>query len=206
MIGFFRFFTFQRQLFIFATCLVLIPVLHLWAGFAGSWLPILLSIILLIKHLLIGSVNAAAMQLQDGDFEGAEKTLGYTWRPDKLKLGFNGMFYLIKARVEFQKKNYELVEKLSKKALSFDLQDDFKAMVYLQLINIYGQRRNTNRVKDYLQKCKKLNVTQEMIKINILEVEKMVKGTHDQQKKMMGKKAQRSMMNQGFQGRGKKRR
>ena len=206
MIGFFRFFTFQRQLFIFVTCLVLIPVLHLWAGFAGSWLPILLSIILLIKHLLIGSVNAAAMQLQDGDFEGAEKTLGYTWRPDKLKLGFNGMFYLIKARVEFQKKNYELVEKLSKKALSFDLQDDFKAMVYLQLINIYGQRRNTNRVKDYLQKCKKLNVTQEMIKINILEVEKMVKGTHDQQKKMMGKKAQRSMMNQGFQGRGNKRR
>lgn len=206
MIGFFRFFTFQRQFVLFVICLISIPLLHMWAGFAGSWLPVLIAIILLVKHILIGSVNAAAMQLQDGDFEGAEKTLTYTWRPDKLKMGFNGMYYLIKARVEFQKKNYELVEKLSKKALSFNLQDDFKAMVYLQLINIYGQRRNTNRVKEYLQKCKKLNVTQEMIKMNIQEVEKMVKGTHDQQKKMMGKKAQRSMMNQGFQGRGKKRR
>ena len=56
-------------------------------------------------------------------------------------------------------------------------------------------------MKELLKKCKELNITQEMIKFQIDNAEKAIEGQHPDQKKMMGKKAQRSMMNQGFMGR-----
>jgi len=204
--GFMQFFTIQRQFILFVVSVVAIVPLHLWAGFAGSWLPVLIILILLIKHLLIGTVNAAAMKLQFGDFEGAEKILKYTWKPSWLQMGFDGMYYLIQSRIEFQKKNYKKAEKISKKALTLDLQDDFKAMIYLQLMNIYGQRKKTRKVKELYKKCKELNVTQEMLKQNIKEVGQMLKGKHKMQKKMMGRKAQRSMKQSGYMRRNRKKR
>lgn len=200
--GFIRFFTIERQFILFVICLVSIVPLYMAWGFAGAWIPMLIVIGLLIKHLLIGTVNAAAMKLQMGDIAGAEKILKYTWKPEWLKLGFHGMYYLIQSNVEFQKKNYKKVEVLAQKALSLDLQDDFKAMLYLQLMNIYGQRKNTMKVKELLAKAKKLNVTQAPLKENIEQVDQMLSGKHQMQKKMMGKKAQRSMMNQGYMKRG----
>ena len=87
-----------------------------------------------------------------------------------------------------------------------DLQDDIKAMIYLQLMNIHGTRNNTKKVKELYQKAKKLNnVTQPQVKDNIEQVGLMLQGKHSQQKKMMGKKAQRSMMNQGYMRRGRRR-
>ena len=204
MLNFIRFFTIERQFLLFIVSLIAIFPLHAWAGFAGSWFPVLIVLILLIKHLLIGTVNAAAMKMQYGDFDGAEKILKYTFRPSWLRFTYHGMFYLIKSRVEFQKKNFKEVERLSEIALTLDLQDDFRAMIYLQLINIYGMRKNQLKVKDYYQKVKKLNVTQLDVKQNVEEIGRMLKGNHSMQKQMMGKKAQRSMMSNSYMKRGRK--
>ena len=77
-------------------------------------------------------------------------------------------------------------------------------MLYLQLINIHGVRKNQLKVKEYYQKAKKLNVTQEEVKNNIAEIGQMLKGNHKTQKQMMGKKAQRSMMGTSYMKRGRK--
>ena len=45
-----------------------------------------------------------------------------------------------------------------------------------------------------------------MVKENIEEVGSMLQGKHSEQKKMMGKKAQRSMMNQGYMRRSRNKR
>ena len=206
MIGFLRFFTIERQFILFIASIILAVLLHIWAGFAGSWLPIFIIITLITKHLLIGTVNAAAMKMQYGDFEGAEKLLNYTFKPSWLRFTYHGMYYLIKGRIEFNKKNYKEVERLTEIALGLDLQDDFRAMLYLQLINIHGTRKNQMKVKEYYQKAKKLNVTQEEIRTNIKDVGLMLQGKHDQQKQMMGKKAQRAMKNNSFMKRGRNKR
>ncbi|MCH2021179.1 MAG: hypothetical protein MK207_01765 [Saprospiraceae bacterium] len=204
MVGFFRFFTIERQLILFIASIIFIFVLHSWAGFAGSWFPILIALFLIIKHLLIGTVNAAAMKMQYGDFTGAEKILKFTLKPSWLRFTYHGMYYLIKGRIEFNKKNYKEVERLTEIALALDLQDDFRAMLYLQLINIYGIRKNQIKVREYYQKAKKLNVTQAEVKMNIAEIGQMLHGKHKTQKQMMGKKAQRSMMGNSYMKRGRK--
>lgn len=205
MINFVRFFTIERQFMLFVGALVAMVALHLWAGFAGSWLPILIIIFLVAKHLLIGTVNAAAMKMQMGDFDGADKILSYTFKPDWLRFTYHGMYYWIKSTIEFQRKNNKESERLANKALGLDLQDDIKGMIYLQLMNIHGTRNNRAKVKDLYQKAKKLNVTQPQVKENIEQVGLMLQGKHSEQKKMMGKKAQRSMMNQGYMRRGRRR-
>jgi hypothetical protein len=206
MIGFLRFFTIERQFILFVIAAVALVPLHLWAGFAGSWISILTITILLVKHLLIGTVNAAATKMQEGDFEGAERTLNYTFKPEWLRFTYHGMYYWLKSTMAFRKKEMKESERLANIALGLELQDDFKAMIYLQLINIYGQRNNRQKVKELYKKAKKLTVTQEMVRQNIVEVGQMLDGTHAQQKRMMGKKAQRSMMNQSYMRRNRKRR
>lgn len=206
MIGFLRFFTIERQFILFVIAAVALVPLHLWAGFAGSWISILIITILLVKHLLIGTVNAAATKMQEGDFEGAERTLNYTFKPEWLRFTYHGMYYWLKSTMAFRKKEMKESERLANIALGLELQDDFKAMIYLQLINIYGQRNNRQKVKELYKKAKKLTVTQEMVRQNIVEVGQMLDGTHAQQKRMMGKKAQRSMMNQSYMRRNRKRR
>jgi len=206
MVGFLRFFTIERQAILFVVSFIFLFILHAWAGFAGSWLPALIIIFLVVKHILIGTVNAAAMKMQYGDFEGAERLLKYTWKPSWLRFTYHGMYYLIKGRIEFNKKNYKEVERLTNIALKLDLQDDFKAMLYLQLINIYGMRKNQMKIKEYYQLAKKLNVTQEPVKENIKEIGLMLKGKHSQQKQMMGKKAQRSMQNNSYTKRSRNKR
>jgi hypothetical protein len=206
MINFLRFFTIERQFILFILSLVSIFALHSWAGFAGSWFPILIVLILVAKHLLIGTVNAAAMKMQTQDFDGAERLLKYTFKPNWLRFTYHGMYYWIKSTLAFQRKDFKSAERLSNIALGLDLQDDFKAMIYLQLINIYGTKNNRIKVKELYQKAKKLTVTQEMVKQNIQEVGLMLQGKHSEQKKMMGKKAQRSMMNQGYMRRSRNKR
>jgi hypothetical protein len=198
MINFLRLFTIERQFILFIVSLISIVLLHSWAGFAGSWFPIIIVVALIAKHLLIGTVNAAAMKMQTQDFEGAERLLKYTFKPNWLRFTYHGMYYWIKSTLAFQRKDFKTTERLSNIALELDLQDDFKAMIYLQLINIYGSKNNRIKVKELYQKAKKLTITQEMVKENVEEVGLMLQGKHSEQKKMMGKKAQRSMMNQGY--------
>lgn len=206
MINFLRLFTIERQFILFIVSLISIALLHSWAGFAGSWFPIIIVLALVAKHLLIGTVNAAAMKMQTQDFEGAERLLKYTFKPNWLRFTYHGMYYWIKSTLAFQRKDFKATERLSNIALGLDLQDDFKAMIYLQLINIYGSKNNRIKVKELYQKAKKLTITQEMVKENIEEVGLMLQGKHSEQKKMMGKKAQRSMMNQGYMRRSRNKR
>lgn len=221
MLGFIQFFTLQRQLILFAISVASIIAFHVawgWGGFAGSWFFIIIMLVLVVKHLLLGTVNAAVMKLQMQDFDAADKLLNYTFRPSWLRFGYHGMYYVIKSQLAFQKKDLKNSEIYSRKALEQDMpDDDTQAMVYLQLIGIYAQKssigggqqqikiQHKTKIKEFLQKAKKLNVRNPQIKEQIKEMDKMLKGQPTQaQRKMMGKR-QKTAMNQGYMRRGRKR-
>lgn len=214
MLSFIQFFTFQRQLILFFACLAL--TLGLWptVGFAWAWMPLLVVIILLVKHFLIGTVNAAAMKMQIGDTEGAEKVLAYTFKPEWLQFGYHGMYYFIRSGLALQKGETKKCEKLANQAMKLDLPDDIRGMLYLQLINVqgmYAQKMTTEtqrrpyvmKMKEYLETAKKLNINNPQVKENIKEIDLMLKGQHQMQRQAMkgGRGGMKGQM-QGYMKRG----
>jgi hypothetical protein len=181
-------------------------------------MPLLIVIVLLTKHLLIGTVNGAAMKMQEGDADGADKLLNYTFNPSWLQFGYHGMFYFMRSTIAMQKGDTKKAEALTNKVLSMKIADDFKGMAYLQLINIQAMQLQRdpknliviNKIKELHAKTKKLNITTPQVKEQLAQVDMMLKGDHDMQRKMQtpGKGGMKTMMQQGFMKRspGKKKR
>ena len=156
MFAFAQFFTLKRQLMLFIGSFVCIFLFHYWFGFAGSWLPFLIALFLGVKYVILGTVNGAVMEMQMGNFPEAEKILGWTRFPHWLRFGYHGVFYMLKSQMAFQRGDHNAAESYAEKALSLDLQDDMKAGLYLELVNIYGMRKNVPKVKEFMQKAKKI--------------------------------------------------
>jgi hypothetical protein len=209
MFSFIQFFTFQRQVILFAVCTVLTVLLWFTVGFVWAWIPLLFVIVLLTKHLLIGTVNGAAMKLQTGDIAGAEKLLSYTLKPSWLQFGYHGMYYFMLSTVAMQKGETKKAEALTNKVLGMKVADDFKGMAYLQLINLSAMQLQRdpknqivlNRIKELHQKTKKLNITTPQVKEQLNQVDMMLKGGDPEMQKKMagpGKGGMKAMMQQGF--------
>jgi hypothetical protein len=206
--GFIKFFTFQRQVILFFLCLGLTIFLWPTVSLAWAWMPLLVVIILLTKHLLIGTVNGAAMKMQEGDADGADRLLKYTIKPSWLQFGYHGMFYFMKSTIAMQKGDTKKAESLTNHVLTMKIADDFKGMAYLQLININAMQLQRdpknmiiiNRIKELHAKTKKLNITTPQVKEQLAQVDMMLKGDHEMQRKMQssGKGGMKSMMQQGF--------
>jgi hypothetical protein len=217
MLNFIQFFTFQRQVILFFTSLILTVFLWATVGFVWAWIPLLFVVILLTKHILIGTVNGAAMKMQVGDVDGAEKLLKYTFMPSWLQFGYHGMYFFMHSTIAMQRGDIKKAETLTNKVLAMKVADDFKAMGYLQLINICSMQLQRdpknqillNRIKELHQKTKKLNVSTPQVKEQLNQVEMMLKGDHEMQRKMAasGRGGMKTMMQQGFMKRssGKKR-
>jgi hypothetical protein len=215
--GFIRFFTFQRQLILFFFSLALTIFLWVTVGLVWAWMPLLIVIVLLTKHLLIGTVNGAAMKMQEGDADGADRLLNYTLNPSWLQFGYHGMFYFMKSTIAMQKGDTKKSELLTNKVLTMKIADDFKGMAYLQLINIQAMQLQRdpknllvrNKIKELHAKTKKLNITTPQVKEQLAQVDMMLNNEQEMQRKMQtpGKGGMKTMMQQGFMKRspGKKR-
>jgi hypothetical protein len=184
MLSLVQFFTLQRQVILFVLSFVGLFALHMWVGFAASWIPALILIVLTIKYIILGTVNAAVMEMQMGDFEKAERLLNWTKKPNWLRFGYHGIYFMLKSQFAFHRKDFAAAESYAEKALTLDLQDDMKAGLYLELINIHASRRNVPKVKELLQKSKKLNITVPQLRDKFKEVELMLAGKHETQQQM----------------------
>ncbi len=179
--------------------------MHYWVGFAGSWLPALIVIFLAVKYIILGTVNAAVMEMQMGDFNKAERLLNWTKRPSWLRFGYHGVFYMLKSQFAFHRQDFAAAESYAEKALTLDLADDMKAGLYLELINIHAQRRNVPKVKELLAKSKKLTITVPQLKEKFQEVELMLEGKHPQQQQAQQRSRYSMYSNApGFMKRGRK--
>lgn len=206
--GFLRFFTFQIQVILFFVSVALTIFLWITVDFVWAWIPLLVAVILLAKHLLIGTVNGAALKMQEGNIDGADKLLNYIFKPSWLQFGYHGMYYFVKSTIAMQKGDVKKAESLTYHALSLKIADDFKAMAYLQLINVQAMQLQRdpknlliiNRIKELHAKTKKLNITTPQVKEQLDQVDVMLKGDHEMQRKMQssGKGGMKAMMQQGF--------
>lgn len=173
----------------------LIGGIGLWAAF-GFWygFPFLLvGIFMLAGYLMLGTIMSTNMLLSQSRFKEAEERLKLTFFPNILLVGYKGVFYMTHGALAMQQKDLATGEKWLKKALDAGLpSDNERGAAMLQLAMITASKNNRLAAQNQLNEIKKLNITENMLKDQIKELEKQLK--------QMGQAMNPSML--GMMGRG----
>jgi hypothetical protein len=198
MLKFFAFFTFERLAILFFACVGLFFLTTFTAGFAWSWPFLILIVLLFMRYVFFGTVGAAGRKLQEQDFEGAQKMLSYTWKPEWLLLGMHGMYYFMQGTIDSQKRDLSAAEKNMLKALEIGLPDnDSTAMAQVNIAAMYLNKGRKVEAKQMLDKLKALKPSNPMITDAMKQLEQALNapkvGIQHQQMMMRGKGGFRRM-------------
>jgi len=149
------------------------------ASFVNFWyaFPVLLAgLVLLAGYVLLGTVQSAALFMQNTDFIGAEKRLNLTLSPKLLYVSNRAYYYIMKGTIAQGLGRNEEAEKWLKHAQTLKLPtDNEKAAVQLQLAGAAAQKERWNQVKLYIKEIKSLQVTEPTLKDQIKQFEKAIK-------------------------------
>ena len=182
---------------------ILTTTLGFWYAFP-FWL---LGFIMLASYIFLGTIQTAAVMVQESDLDGAEARLNLTKFPQWLYITNRAFYYIMKGSIAAGRNDHTNAEEHFNTALGLKLpSDNEKAMVLMQLANIKGAKGNMTAATNYFKEAQKLNVTQSDIKSQLTYFEKVLKNNKAQMKtaKSMGKDGMR-MMRQGG-GKSKRRR
>jgi len=182
-------------------CLLLGLVLAFTVNFWYAFPFLLIGVILAIGYILFGSVNGAAKLIQAEDFDGAEKRLKLTLKPNWLYKTQRAFYYIMKGSIAMYRKDLKNAQSLFDEALKIDLpSDNEKGMVLLQMANINAQQQKWPAAKNYYREASKLNLTEGQIKSQLDEFGKALKNRGAANvARSMGKQGMR-MMQQGSGG------
>lgn len=167
----------------------------LWLAF-GFWygFPFLLvGLFLLAGYLMLGTIMSTNILLSQANFFEAEKRLKLTFFPKILLMGYKGVYYMTHGALALQKKDFNTGEIWLRKALDAGLpSDNERGAAMLQLAMIAASKNNRQAAQNQLAEIKKLNITENMLKEQIRDLEKQLK--------QMGQTMNPSML--GMMGRG----
>jgi tetratricopeptide (TPR) repeat protein len=140
-----------------------------WYGFPF----VLVGLILLAGYFALGTVQSAAMIMQSGDLEGAEKRLGLTLFPNWLYVTNRAYFYMIKGSIAIAQKKNDEGERYLKIAQSIKVPtDNEKGMIELQLASINANKGKWKEAEYHYRKLKELKITEQAIKEQMKEFDK----------------------------------
>lgn len=158
---------------IIAFCLVGGTVLAFVYGFWYAFPFLLIGIGFLASYILLGTVQSTAQFVQTQDFEAAEKRLAITANPKWLYKTNRAFYFIMKGTLAMQRKDNDEAEAWLHKAEALELPSDNEtAMVALQLANLHANKGKWNSAKIYVQRLKKLKVSEPMLKEQIKQFEK----------------------------------
>lgn len=143
--------------------------LSFWWGF-----PLLLVfVVLVVGYLLLGTINSAAMLVQEGKVDEAEKRLALTLTPKFLYVANRAYYFMLKGTIAMSRKEMDESEMWLRKAQEVKLpSDNEKAMLELQLANIAASKGKWNQAHLHFRKIKELKITETAIKDQVKQFEK----------------------------------
>jgi len=169
----------------------LIGGIALWIAFGvwyGLWF-ILLGVIMLATYIFLGTVQSAAMLMQNADFDGAEKRLGLTLKPKWLYATNRAYFYMIKGSIALARKDVEAGEMWLKKAEEVKIPtDNEKAMLQLQLANIAASKGKWKQAELHFRNAKQCKITEPNVKEQFKQFEKAFSNRGQMKHTQMGGK------------------
>lgn len=173
-------------------------VLIFTQGFWYAFPLLLVGLLLLLSYFLLGTVQSASQMVQAQDFDGAEKRLNLTIKPDWLYVTNRAYYYIMKGSVAAGRNDIKGSEVFFNQALELNLpSDNEKGMVLLQLAGINANKGKWTEAKNYFNRAKKLKITEPQIKSQFDMLQKAL-GNQGQMKaaRSMGKQGM-NMMNRG---------
>lgn len=151
-------------------------VLSFLFGFWYAFPLLLVGIGLLVSYILLGTVQSAAMLMQNMDFGAVERRLKLTFKPEWLYSANRAYFYMIKGGLAMQLKNYPEAEIMLDKAQATGLpSDNERAMVLLQQANLAVVKNNYKAAQLLMKQAKQQQVTETQIREQIAEFDKALK-------------------------------
>ncbi|MCB0517674.1 MAG: hypothetical protein H6577_00705 [Lewinellaceae bacterium] len=159
-----------------ALCLVGGTLMAIFLGFWYAFPFLLIGLVLLAGYILLGTVQSAAMVMQNGtNFLGAEERLKLTFKPEWLYVTNRAYYYLMKGTIAQGLNRTDEAEKYLLQAQSLKLPtDNERAAVQLQLAGIAAQKQRWNVVKMYLKNIKDMTITETALKDQVKQFEKAV--------------------------------
>ncbi len=143
--------------------------LGFWWGFPF----LLVFIVLAVGYLLLGTINSAALLVQEGKVDEAEKRLNLTLWPKLLYVANRAYYFMLKGTIAMSRKDMDAGEIWLRKAQEVKLPtDNEKAMLELQLANIAASKGKWNQALLHYRKIKDLKITETAIKDQVKQFEK----------------------------------
>ena len=147
----------------------------LWATMGiwyGIWF-VLIGLGMLATYIFLGTVQSAAVLMQNQDFDGANKRLALTLNPKWLYATNRAYFYMIKGSIALAFKNVEEGEMWLKKAEAVNVPtDNEKAMLQLQLANIAASKGKWKQAEIHFRNAKQCKITEPNVKEQFKQFEK----------------------------------
>lgn len=188
-----------------AIAVCLIAGIALWAT-QGIWYGIffvITGLILFGGYVFLGTVAPAAQKIQLQDFDGAEKMLGLTLKPEWLYSANRAFYYMMKGNIALSRKEMDEGEQWLRKAEAIDIPTPAeRATLHFQLAQIEFQRKNFRSAEKYLKKVKDAKVNIPQMQEQIVMMEQALKQTGQMKAAQRMGKQGHSMMGRG----GKRRR
>lgn len=188
---------------IIAVCLL--GGIALWAT-QGIWYGIffvITGLLLFAGYVFLGTVAPAAQKIQLQDFDGAEKLLGLTLKPEWLYSANRAFYYMMKGNIALSRKDMDTGEKWLRKAEEIEIPTPGeRATLHFQLAQIEFQRKNFRAAEKYLKKVKDAKVNIPQMQEQIVMMEQALKQSGQMKAAQRMGKDGHSMMGRG----GKRRR
>jgi len=123
-------------------------------GWWVSWIPFLVSILMVLAHYMIGPMTLIQNCMENGDMEGAKKLLASVKYPNLLYKPVRSSFYMLQANFSTLGEDLDTAEAQLRKSLESGMPEkEFEGTAYLQLGAIAMKKGKTKEAYEHLRKA-----------------------------------------------------
>ncbi|NDC42355.1 MAG: hypothetical protein EBZ77_12540 [Chitinophagia bacterium] len=128
-------------------------------GWWIAWLPILISILMVVAHYLIGTMTLIQGYIESGDLEGAQALLKRIKRPELLYKPIRSSYYMAQANFSTVGDDLDAAENQLRKGLEAGLPEkEFEGTAYLQLGAIAMRKGKTKEAYEHMKQAIKIGL------------------------------------------------
>ncbi len=119
-----------------------------------AWIPLLVSILMIVAYFLLGPMTLLQGYMDSGDMEGAQKLLKQVKYPNLLYKPIRSSYYMLQANFSTMGEDLDLAEAQLRKGLETGMPEkEYEGTAYLQLGAIAMKKGNTKEAYENLRKA-----------------------------------------------------
>ena len=124
-----------------------------------AWIPMLISIFMVIAYFMVGPMTLIQGYMENGDMEGAQKLLSMIKFPNLLYKPIRSSYYMLQSNFSSMGDDLDKAEEQLRKGLATGMPEkEYEGTAYLQLGAIAQKKGNTKEAYENLRKAIKIGL------------------------------------------------